>query len=239
MSDSLFYELLTKGDPERSRNFRKLPSITNPVVLLPGFGELMRMEILTSEPCGLPSSHCQPYPFEFHQGLAAGTYKFPPQAKEVLKDERAWIRKGVATLREKAAVIPSMFPDHIVEGRAPSCDTLTELEEAIADVETIRPFLAQLQMPEGAPPLPSADLVGPNWAIVVYLQTQILLALDLYRRYPQGAPAMASVQKKIEHDWHDAQYVMFGAVEGCLATNDTNVKRLFSLLRPNGVLLAP
>jgi hypothetical protein len=63
----------------------------------------------------------------------------------------------------------------------------------------------------------------------------LLFALDYVSRY--GFSALAEIPKRVEHDLHDIQYVLFGALCGALATRDEDIACNFTLACPEGTLL--
>lgn len=238
MSGALFYELMTTSDEQRRRCFAKLPQTDNPVELVDHVGELMRRELKTGKPCGKPSSNTLEIRFRFNPGLLRDDYRLPEEALEAMREEG----QNVAGEQERLVQLSEMTP--LLFARLDSGSTETrqqgriEAEAAIADVTEIIGFYRGLASPDPNSPFPDADIVGPDWAHIRWLQVQMLFALDIYVRY-QGAvraALSAKVLERLEHDIHDAQHLALGVLEGAFATREKKLTRWWSLLRPDGAL---
>lgn len=68
MPDVLFFELIS-NEENRDRCFRKLPEGETPLVLLPGLGDLMKMEVRNNRPCGCPSHTPEVERYQFNKKL--------------------------------------------------------------------------------------------------------------------------------------------------------------------------
>jgi hypothetical protein len=64
----------------------------------------------------------------------------------------------------------------------------------------------------------------------------LLYSLDYIARY--GFTDLEKMPKRIEHDIHDMQYVLFGCLCGALATKDRDIMKNFRLACPEGKLLS-
>ena len=71
------------------------------------------------------------------------------------------------------------------------------------------------------------------WAVYRYLQTQLLIAIDIaVRNHKQlTEPLDSKIRLGIEHDLHDADFLMLAALEGCAATRKKKLRRMLKLLR--------
>lgn len=94
MCSALFYELLDTSAKQRTRCFAKLPAIDNPLMLVDHVGELMRIEVQTRLPSGLPSMHALAVRFRFNPVLLTEAYQLPTEAREAMQDKQRWRRKS-------------------------------------------------------------------------------------------------------------------------------------------------
>lgn len=239
MSDVLFYEMMSTDEAARALCFSKFPAVDDPVMLVPNVGTLLHHEIETHTPCGPPSSWVTDFSFRFHPGLTKKAHELPEETQARLEQQMAETQRDVAEFAERVNVTASMFPGIRQGSDAQRRAAKVEAEKLIAsDIAAISTFYGQLEPPQGEGPLPAAHLLTPSWAIFRWLQANLLIALDLCWRYPHKSTEelVAQSYKVIEHDMLDAHYVILGALENSIATDDNNVRRLWSLMCPAGNL---
>ena len=235
VSGALFYELLTGPEPGRSRCFAKLPQTDNPVELVDNVGRLMRVEMETQRPAGKPSSHREEMRFRFNPGLVKGNYAMPLEAQRALEDIGDATKSDVESFLERAIISPSFFPGLSMGSAADRVKARQEAEEAIADTERLLQFYAQLESPDPTTPFPPHALMNENWAILRWLQVNMLFGIDLYVRYSGNIPEEFStkIYEKLEHDVHDAQVLILGCLEGAFATREKRANSMVAPSRPN------
>jgi hypothetical protein len=237
MCGALFYELLDTTAKQRTRCFAKLPAVENPLVLVDHVGELMRKEVETRRPSGLPSQHAIAIRFRFNPALLSETYELPPEAREAMQEEVQDLSSEAQRLVDLSESSPSMFPDLLKGNGETRVKAGVDAEASIANPESLLPFYKQLSSPDPSRPFP--PVTGPEWAHFRWLQVQMLFSIDLHVRY-QGrlrANLTKNVLVKLEHDVHDAQALALGVLEGALATREEKLARWFKLLKPNGELV--
>lgn len=237
MCSALFYELLDTSAKQRTRCFAKLPAIDNPLMLVDHVGELMRIEVQTRLPSGLPSMHALAVRFRFNPVLLTEAYQLPTEAREAMQDKLQDLNSEVMRLVDLSESSPSMFPDLLKGSDEMRAKALADAEASVAAPESLLLFYRELSSPDPNQPFP--PVTGPEWAHFRWLQVQMLFSIDLYVRY-QGrlrANLTKKVLEKLEHDVHDAQALALGVLEGALATREEKLVRWFKLLRPNGELV--
>lgn len=238
VSDALFYELLTGGEPGRSRCFAKFPATENPVDLVNHIGTLMRIEIDTQRPAGKPSKHRESMRFQFNPRLLNAEYELPAEAQQAIDEQTRDLHSDVRSFIARASAMDSFFPNLLIGSQAERVHARAAAEEAVAEPGTLNSFYASLKPPPGERPLPSVKLVTKDWALYRWLQVQFLFGIDLYVRYQGNVPKEfgAATFEKIEHDVLDAQVLMLGCLEGAFATREKKLKRWWRLLCPDGAL---
>jgi hypothetical protein len=238
ISDALFYELLTAGEPARSRCFAKFPSDENPVDLVSHIGVLMRLEMETQRPSGRPSMHRETLRFQFNRALITPDYEIPEVCQIAIDAQGVQLCSDVLSFIERARVTPNFFPNLLHGSEAEREKARADAERAIVATGSLLSFYATLEPPNGEKHLPSSELVTDAWAIYRWLQVQMLFGLDLYVRYAGRIPDTLSdnIFKKLEHDVLDAQVLMLGCLEGAFATMEHKLQRWWRLLCPGGAL---
>jgi len=111
-----------------------------------------------------------------------------------------------------------------------ACEDLKK--QACVDMEVVRMIYRSIS-PDG---FPCDSLLDPSWALFRWVQSHLLFALDYLGRY--GFEDLPNTPNRVEHDIHDMDYVIFGALCGALATKDADIANNFLLSCPNGKLLS-
>lgn len=240
MPDVLFFELMS-NEENRDKCFRKLPEGENPLVLLPGVGDLMRTEVRNNRPCGTPSRMPEVGRYQFNRKLAEGTFALTAEQREIIQGRQKELRQDVDGLVDRVEAAADMFPG-LLGGRDSERKALKEsIEETIAtDRGALRKFYASLEVPQlEGKAFPAAERLTPNWAIFRRLQVDLLMAVDLLFRYKLSLRNVMTDKLATDLENHilDSHYVVLGALEGALASRDRNVRRLWRLVRFKGELL--
>jgi hypothetical protein len=231
-TETLFYELLTTDEPKREACFAKLPAKDNPVTLIPGAGPLFRYEIEHRRPASPVVDHCIPVTFRFNPRLTSRTFQHPADEEVALGEWRREVEREVATFHEIATGVTTWCSALMTlsgEVLTAACEDLKQ--QLCSDTEIVRKVYGSLGL-EG---FPCASMLDPSWALFRWVQAHLLFSLDYVGRY--GIGESPNIPKRVEHDIHDIQYVLFGALCGALATRDSEIAANFALARPNGTLL--
>lgn len=239
MADTLFYELITSPEPGRSRCFAKLSQAENPVDLVNHLGGLLNHELHTHTPSGKPSANLETLRVRFNDALASCDYVLPSYAIEAIKEEEAQLCSEVDSLLKLVETVPTIFPDLLKGSDAERVIQRANVECAIAnDTAGIRKMYASFIPRPDAPAPPDAQLIDQHWALYRWLQVRLLFVVDIYCRYGGNAPKypVGRIFEKLEHDLHDAHYLVLGVLEGRFATREKKLQRWFSLLCPKGQL---
>ena len=111
-----------------------------------------------------------------------------------------------------------------------ACEDLKQ--QAGTDADVVRNIYQSLEGLDGFPP---ASVLDAAWVLFRWVQVHLLFALDYVSRY--GFSDRAMIPKRVEHDIHDIQYVLFGTLCGALATRDRSIACNFTLACPEGTCL--
>jgi hypothetical protein len=229
--ETLLYELLmTVEDAVRTACFAKLSKINEAVVLIPCTGPLFRYEMDQLRPAWPLADHRVDATFE---SLVTGVFSRPLDQQPALAQWQKEIGREVATFRDVATGISSWCPallDASSSALRSGCEDLKR--QACADPDVVRNVYRSL----GLDGFPDASLLEPPWALFRWVQMHLLFGLDYIRRY--GFADLAAVPKRVEHDVHDLQYALFGALCGSLATRDRDIELNFRMACPTGTLLS-
>lgn len=233
-TESLLYEILTATEPVRRACFAKLPARKNPIVLIPCVGPLLRYEIEHRQAASPLIDYRLPFTFEFNPRLSTGTFRHPPNEEETLAQWRQEVKREVETFHLVATEVAVWCPqlrELSGDARRVACEDLKR--QTGADANVIRNIYHSLEGLEGFPP---ASVLDSSWVLFRWVQVHLLFALDYVSRYGFSEPA--AIPKRVEHDMHDIQHVLFGALCGALATRDSDVACNFTWACPEGILLA-
>lgn len=238
VSDALFYELLTSEEPVRSSCFRKFPPTENPVELVSHIGPLVRLEIISRKPSGLPSMHRQDLRFQFNWNLTTPVLEFSETERRTIEEHASELRSDVEAFMQRANLIPTFFPDILSGSQSKRERTIAEVEAAIATPGALLNLYSALEVPPGEKTLPPAGVISEDWAIYRWLQVQLLFAADLYVRYNGRIPTKLTkgTFERMEHDVLDAQLLMLGCLEGAFATKEKKLMRWLKVLCPRAEL---
>lgn len=233
MLETLFMELLTTSEKYfQAACFRKFPETENPVELINGISSLLQYEIKHQRQATPLLNQKIPIRFAFNPKMASGNYIY---SAEQLVEMRRWevqILEDVDFLKENAEVTADFFPS--IPNYKPGQST-AEIElirkEIAYNEDLIRGFYARIRHAT----FPPAELLSPNWAFFRWVQVKLLASVEFIRRYGPGRLDVRS--KEIAQDVADSEYLICASLAGGLATRDSALKRDFTLLCPNGLLL--
>jgi len=231
-TETLFYELLTTDESARKACFAKFPASENPVVLIPHAGQLFRYEIEHRRAASPLIHHRLPWEFRFNAELASGVFYHPPNEEEALAKWRLAVEHEARTFHEVATSVSTWCPGlRTVSGPAlrTACEELKQ--QACTDANVVRRVYGSL----GLDDFPSASSLDPSWALFRWVQAHLLFSLDHISRY--GFADLGHTPERVEHDFHDIQYVIFGSLCGAIATRDKAIASNFSLACPTGTCL--
>ena len=238
MSEALLYELLS-NPVDRASCFAKFQNVDNPVDLVMHVGGYLRKEVDRRKPAPRPSDTVQKIRFQFNSRLLDDDYKLPPQAALAMEQQRDDLLNDVKSLKERALLVPSFFPDAFAGSDKRRRAARAEAERIIAgETGSLLDFYGQLRSPRGHRRLPPKRIVNDQWALYRWLQVHFLFSIDLYWRYGEqlAEPLSPTAEEKIEHDVLDAQYMFIGVLEGSFATHEKKLRRWFTAIRPDGAL---
>jgi len=229
--EALLYELLTtEEEAVQKACFDKFPQTSDNVVLIPGTGPLFQYEIKHQRPASPLTDFRDQATF---QDLVREAYDRPLDQQPALAVWRSEIQHEVKTFREVATGLSAWCPALLgaqLPVRNTACEDLKR--QACTDVNVVRNIYRSLEL-EG---FPGAEFLDPSWALFRWVQMHLLFGLDYIRRY--GFADLAAVPARIEHDVHDLQYALFGALCGALATKDSDIELNFRMACPAGTLLS-
>lgn len=232
-TETLLYEMLTTDESSRRKCFAKLPQRDDPVLLMPRTGPLFRYEIEKQRAASPIVDHRVAFSFCFNPRLGGLTFQHSAHEVATLDQWRCDVESEVARFHEVATGVSAWCPSLKTaseKARRVGCEDLKK--QACADIEVVR-MIYQSISPDG---FPCASLLDPSWALFRWVQSHILFGLDYLGRY--GFADLPNMPKRVEHDIHDIDYVIFGALCGALATKDADIANNFLLSCPDGKLLS-
>lgn len=232
-TQTLLYEMLTTDEPSRRKCFAKLPQRDNPVLLMPCMGPLFRYEIEKQRAASPIIDHRVAFSFRFNPRLNSRSFQHSAHEETTLDQWRRDVESEVLRFHETGVGVAAWCPSlKTVFGQELkfACEDLKK--QACVDIEVVRMIYRSISL-DG---FPCASLLDPSWALFRWVQSHLLFALDYIGRY--GFAELPNMPKRVEHDIHDMDYVIFGALCGALATKDVDVANNFLLSCPDGKLLS-
>lgn len=235
ITGSLFHELLTGDQDARRRVFSKLPRRNNPAHLLDNLSALLAHEEKTHTPAGNITGHALDITFRFNPLLTEKEYKIPSDALEAIAENEATTLRLVESYVARTNGVVEMFHQVTKGSDSHRLASLAEIEAEIADPESTLTFYRSI----GDPELPPANLLAPDWATFRFYQTSLLFSLHTIHRHrgPVPLPLTAKEFQRLEHDVHDQIALCTGILAGGLATNEKKLKKWFTLLSPEALLI--
>ena len=232
-TETLLYELLTAPEQEeRNECFAKLPARDNPVALIPRTGPLFRYEMEHLRAASPVVNHRIDVTFRFNPKLTSRSFHHSADEQTALAEWRLDVEREVATFNKVATGVSAWCPSLETVSRERLRSACQDLKrQACADTQVVRTVYRSLGL-EG---FPAASFLEPAWALFRWVQAHLLCSLDYIARY--GFADLSNIPKRVEHDIHDIQYLLFGALCGALATRDAEIAANFSLACPKGTLI--
>lgn len=236
----LFYELLTCEPRARISCFAKFPLQTNPVILVDHIGTLMRRELGTLSPAGKPSTNRLKFDFQFNPKLLDSEYRMPLEAERALSHQSLELNSDIYELIELSKTAENMYGPLLRGTQEAQSQARVAAEKLIADCSKVVEFYGELEPPHPSVRYPPKHLVGPDWAVIRWLQAKMLFSLDLHIRYRGRVDEMltGNVLEKLEHDLHDMQHFALAMLEGAFATNEKKLQQWWRLLMPGKDLIS-
>lgn len=231
-TETLLYELLTGPQLERDACFAKFPERDNPVEVIPRPGPLLRYENEHFRAASPIINHRIPWRFRFNPKLGRRSFQHSADENSALADWRLEIQYEVETFHEVATGISAWCPQLNNLSRQQlkiACEDLKR--QACADTMAVRTVYGSLRLDK----FPAASFLGSDWVLFRWIQVRLLYSLDYVARY--GFGDLSSIPKRVEHDIHDIQYLLYGTLCGALATRDTDIATNFKLACPEGRLI--
>ena len=247
MTDTLFYELIKGDEPARSGWFRKFPQNNNSIPPLKSVWDMLRMELATHKPAGLPSDNLddslRSAIRRLISGLREGTYTLTDHDKATIREIAADVNRDADRLMDFTH-LEALFPDIRKASDEERNKRRSEYEQYIANnIEELSNFLSNLEPPDGNT-MPPSDILNKSWTLMRWLQVQLLFSLDIYYRYGrEDFSKWTQKQKdklkeeKITHDVLDMWYLILGVLQQGFAVKENKLERFYELLCPHGMLL--
>ena len=247
--DAFFFEVASTDARARERCLSKLRELHrhDAVRVTPNVGEMLRTEFHRLACAGPPSDN-------LIDGLDLDTFfgvRFDHHSaarRDALLNTEIDFNRGVDGLIARVNTLEGLV-HRITQGTGAQRELAFQAARARVanDREFIIRFFADFVCRSDHAP-PGASLLaevarngafGPDWTIYRWVQVQLLYGLDLLARHgPLVAEAITHGQReRLQHDVADIEYVVLGVLQGGLATNDRRMRDMFTLLRPDGVLL--
>ena len=247
--DAFFFEVASTDARARNRCLSKLREIhcDGAVHVAPNVGELLRKEILGLSPAGAPAENLiRGLPLDEFFGM---TFEALAKARrDALHQTEMEFWRDVDGLVKKANMLLGRFRgtcEGTTQERKQACDIA---RNTIArDRGFVSAFFADFVC-RGNHPLPGSpilaaiarsDTFGPAWTIYRWVQVQLLYGLELAEKHGHLDPeALTPNQReRLQHDVIDMEYLILGVLQGALASNDNRMRRMFTLLCPQGTLV--
>lgn len=240
VSDELFFELMTTCPESQQRCFSKLPDKTNPVLLIPNVGSLLRYEMEYQEPCTPVVRHRIPDAFQFNSKLRDGSFVFEGQVVKEIEEWKQRTADDTLGFIERWSIVCQFFPElNGIEWKDFPIAIDQARKRTATDGDFIKGVYASFLDRDAPKNAPRAEDISPQWAFFRWVQCQILCGLRLFGRYqgkipdPQGNAFI----NKAEHAMLDSYHVIHGALVGSMATLDKEVRQDLLLVMPAGVLI--
>lgn len=228
MSEALFYELLTTDEKSRRNCFVKLVDLENPVAFILRGQVLAQYELRQLAPTCLPSASVEKVRFKFNVGLLDGEFALTLEHSQALLEEIDVVESRVDDMIERARSVVVLYPGLFQGSDSERRQRRDQIELEVSSRTGLSEQVCDLfGLDQETIKLDSA------WAVYRYLQTQLLIAIDIaVRNHKQlTEPLDSKIRLGIEHDLHDADFLMLAALEGCAATREKKLRRMLKLLR--------
>jgi hypothetical protein len=233
MPDVLFYELLTAEESERMHCFRHLPPGENPVVVLPGVGDLLQYEAKYRKACTPLSERQWVARFKFNDAFREPGVKLSLEDQTVIDELQAKTVKNLENLKGALSSVDGFFPELKGLGPGERPDRISDVKKAIAeDWRMIREIYGMIHGPE----FPPAEVIDPSWALFRWLQVWLVAAVDYVHKYGKNIHTPSA--KRFMNEYHDLDYTIAATLAEGLASVDIPMVARFQLLCPTGLVIS-
>jgi hypothetical protein len=209
---------------------KKLRSVEQKLVLLPGISEMLNAESKQRKPASIVL-RCKRVEFNprwFERDGWAPELDADTQATAQIVDQRLERRLNqMVPIWKDFKKLPDF--ENAKSEDMPGI-VRRKCEQIRDDREDMRGFYAT-HRPSIAPP---AELIDEKWAHFRWIQVQLLAGLDFFASYELGAPFR---QEDMFHELLDLDYLIPALLVGGLASSEVRMVQRFRLLRPDGVVL--
>ncbi len=231
--ETLLYELLTTAESARNACFAKFPPMDSPVTLIPRAGPLIRYENKHLRAALPLIEHRIPVTFRFNIRIASGTFLHAANEKKAIGEWTQDVQREVETFHEVATGVSAWCPRlRRVSGEELKIGCEDLKRQACTNPAVVRNVYRSLDL-EG---FACAALLDPSWVLFRWIQAHLLFSLDYISRY--GFADLEKIPRRVEHDVHDLQYVLFGCLCGAVATKDSDIRHNFQLACPEGTVIS-
>jgi hypothetical protein len=225
----LMYEHFRKRDGWRIANIFKLHRVEKSLFLLPGIGEMFRIEAKKLKPA-ITTLRAENIQFIAQKGPSGEFFELDGESLTQTEERSEQLAAKVPTmihvwqsLREMPAIknaSPKELPEVIKEHKIKIRD----------DRDDMRGFYANHRHHH----FPPANLIDEQWAYFRWIQVYLVAGLDFINRY--GVDVVPSEENMI-HELIDLDYLIPAILVGGLACREKRFLERFRLLRSNGVVL--
>ena len=239
MPDVLFYELISSDEPGRSRCFKKLNYMANPIKPINSISDFLKKEQTTLKSAGRPSENYLNDIFRFNPKLSNGSYKFSNTDNLAIDEIEDDIDKRMASFIDLCNFAPELFPG-ICKGKTEIREeNISEYEQyIIREVDELSNSLSSFELPEQRN-MPTKENLNEEWTLFRWFQVGLLFSLDIvWRRGHIDLSACTDGEKeRLQHDVLDMHYLILGVLQHGFATEEKKLINFYKLLCPNGILL--
>lgn len=233
--DMLFYEIESTTDAnDRLGLLQKLQSIASHCSYAPNFGYFMDYELKHCRPAKKLTLHSETK--ELKEFLLRGEFDLDESQFAFLQrvKEKRETRDVVREIESWKQILEEVI---IEPGSLKKGAELSEVEDVFKpfgqDSEKIRRLAWNVLRDLGVNV--SSRKVTPEWSIYRYLQYDVFVLIDFYRRYGMGQEKVNL--KKIVNTVFDLSYGIFGSLFDGLATSDRDLIFFFKLATPDKVTI--
>jgi len=233
MPHGLFYELLT-GNAKASANcWSHIPQGNNPLELCKPIGVLLRYEIENLRPASIDDFFLN-ISFRFNAGLKEPDFDLGSEQRKVLDEWEQQVLQHVDWFLNSAQVVHTFFPDLLNTSNAKiDGSAIKEAKrEVSSNISLVKKIFAIIRNKNH--PLP--DQIDEDWAFFRWTQVRLIYSLNYLDAYGIGPVNVPKV--KVEHDLHDMEYCIIGALIGKMASRDRELQDNFRLVCPNGTIIS-
>jgi hypothetical protein len=230
LTEALMHEHFRKRDRRRVANLFKLHSIERSIVLLPGIGEMFRMEARTLKPARM-TMQAKRIEFTPQKGPSGQYFELDDPSLTSTEERSRELKLELHTIVDVWQSELREMPDLKNANPKQLPEIIKELSLKIRnDRADIRGFYANHRHANFPPP----ELLDEEWAFFRWIQVQLLAGLDFIGRH--GVNAKLNEEGML-HELLGMDYLISALLVGGLACRETRFVERFRFLRPDGVIL--